>query len=380
MRIKLLLLACLAACLGVTGPTTAPAGPGYDSLIAQLGDADFSVRESASAKLAAAGPDAREALQEASSSGDPETRWRAAALLERLDIPPVPGMAPQGPDYDPGIRLSVRNEGNTRIVDSQHGGRKVHVEQGPDGITMTVHGYINGKPADAQYTAASPQDLKAKSHDAFDLYNDWGRGVFNGVVLNPRVNVNNLQRVSIPQVLVFNPPTDDISKVAVDMLKQMEKAAVNDRTRDRLLQQVQQVKLASETASLISGENKDAQSKAEQEYLKACDELRRLLAAAGLQDPGAELPPPASSRLGVSLGTEMPGQGGLPVMMVQDGSRGSKLGLLPGDLIRAINGKPVTDVRQLRTEVTAQAHLVLTVVRSGKEITLREPEPTASAQ
>jgi hypothetical protein len=53
-------------------------------LIEQLGDADFHVRQQATAELARMGPAALRALKEAARSQDPEVRSRARALLERI--------------------------------------------------------------------------------------------------------------------------------------------------------------------------------------------------------------------------------------------------------------------------------------------------------
>src|ERR1700733_1579999 len=97
------------------GPATAPADHRFDTLIHQLGDEDFKVRDEATARLAKAGEDARAALTQAASSDDPEVRWRAADLLKQLDQP-TPANSDDGLNTPPdAVRIFV-NGGQLNII------------------------------------------------------------------------------------------------------------------------------------------------------------------------------------------------------------------------------------------------------------------------
>ncbi|WP_216900600.1 ChaN family lipoprotein [Synechococcus sp. CCY 9618] len=113
-----------------------------------------------------------------------------------------------------------------------------------------------------------------------------------------------------------------------------------------------------------------------------CDTLRPGLATAvfGI-DPG----PPAGLTLGVYLETH---RGRVEIHQVAPGSLADRSGLLVGDVITAIDGRPATSARQVIDAVAAHPRglpLVLTISRNGRgerrEMVLPSPgrQPTAPA-
>jgi S1-C subfamily serine protease len=111
-------------------------------------------------------------------------------------------------------------------------------------------------------------------------------------------------------------------------------------------------------------------------YNALSDALRQKLEELKLPGPGDALPPPARARLGVSVaapGTDDAVANGVRVTAVSPGSRGEKLGLKNGDIIRKVNGKPVEDAASLRRTLTDNKDpLVLDVERGGVQAVLRE--------
>ena len=106
-------------------------------------------------------------------------------------------------------------------------------------------------------------------------------------------------------------------------------------------------------------------------YNDKSDEFRKLLADLKLPDPGDALPPPARSRLGVSLGGET--VNGVVITRVLPDSRGEKLGLKDRDVITHVNGQRVSnahDIRKILTKTDKPA--VVEVMREGKETRLQE--------
>jgi hypothetical protein len=365
--------------LGAASPTTAPADSQYASLIHQLGDEDFTVREDASAQLLAAGDAVKPALELAARDTDPEISSRARALLDRLSIPPLPGEAPPGVPAPRVLTYRSGLIGDVRVIDLQMNGRTTHIEQGPNGVKMTVTGYLNGQVVTHDYKAADAQGLKEQSPDAYALWEqiggETGRMTFpNGLRLNGGnliINGGNVVIGPPPMPAAPAPPTDDIDKLTQDISRQMQTAKLTNEQRNQVLEQLHQVRLAKEAATgAIAPADSEKQEAA---FLAACDDLRKELAVAGLADPGAELPPPASSRLGISIDSMPTVMGGVHINTVQADSRGEKMGLQPNDFILSVNGKPVTSTTDLRTLVMANKHLVLSVYRTGQTITLTEP-------
>jgi PDZ domain len=341
------------------GPATEPADYQYDALARQLGDDDFAVRENASAKLIQAGPAAMEALKREAEVGNPEGRSRASILLRRLAVPPFPDVAPPGTvAAESGLHIGVSNGPGGRVADVTFQGRSIHIEQDQDGIKMTVSGYLHGKPATAHYEAADAAALRDISPQAYDQWQRWSA---NTSVIQPgNILVNG-------GALVIAPPGDDLAQLAVDLGRQMRQSNFTEPRKAEILAGLQRLSLAkASTDALPAGGDADKRREA---YLTACDDFRRQLAMAGLPDPGAALPPPATARLGAVVDND---PRGVLIKALNDGSRGQKLGLTIGDVVHAVNGQPINSVRELRAAVTAQPNLVLSVTRNGQEITLQE--------
>jgi hypothetical protein len=353
-----LMLVCAA------GPTTAPADASIPALIRQLGNEDYSLREAATAQLLAAGEEAKPALEIAARDSDPEINSRAKSLLDRLTVLPLPGEAPPGVPTAPGLSFHTDLSGDVRTTDLRLNGRITHIEQGPDGVKMTVTGYIDGQLVTHKYTAADPDALNAQSPEAYALWQQMGSG--SGKMYFPGGLTINGGNVIIGPLAPPVPRADDIDKLSQDIVREMQTTKLTDNQRTQVLQQLQQVRLAKLAAGTPADEDKRQAA-----YLNACDDLRKQMAVAGLPDPGPDLPPPASSRLGISLDDTNPM--GLHVTTVQPDSRGQKIGLQAGDFILSENGKRMTSTLDLRKAVMTDKQMILSVNRNGQTITLTEP-------
>jgi hypothetical protein len=356
-----LMLTCCAA-----GPATAPADA-YSTLIHQLGDEDYNVREAASAQLLAAGDEAKSALEVAARDSDPEISSRARSLLNRLTVLPFPQEAPPGVDVPQGLSFGSHISGDTRVTDLRVNGRTTHIEQGPDGVKMTVTGYVNGQLVTHEYRAADADALKAQSPQAFALWEQMGSG--DGQMHLPGGLTITGGTVIIGPPMQPAAQVDNIDKLTQDIVRQMQMTKVTDEQRNQVLEQLQQVRMAKAALAANPGD----EDKNQTAYLKACDDLRKQMAVAGLPDAGPELPPPASVRLGISIGPDGSLLGGVQIVSVQPDSRGEKIGLQKGDVILSVNGKPVTSTLDLRKLVMESKHLTLSVSRGGAGITLTEP-------
>jgi hypothetical protein len=359
-------------------PATEPSDSSISALVEQLGDEDFSVRDAATAKLAADGAIAKGALVEAAKDSDPERSRRAKDLLHRLEVDPFPAPAPMVPGQ-PAIRVGTGMNGNVRVTDATFQGRTTHIEQGPDGITMEVTGILAGQPYTAKYQAVDPDQLKNLSPQAYALWEQLGGGTGRIAFGNLIINGGNLQ---IGQFAPMAAPLDETAQLQQDLIRQMQHTNLTDQQRAHILEQVQRIRLAHEATlpvQVADPSSTAARLQLEKNYLAACDDLRKQLAALGMPDPGADLPPPAASRLGVSVESSS-ATGGIAINLVDPGSRAEKLGLQQGDIIRAINGKTINDIRALRQAVIANPHLILSVIRGGKTITLREDAQASVAQ
>jgi hypothetical protein len=370
-----LLIANGPIALAADSPTTLPSQSDIPNLINQLDADDFATRESAQAKLIDAGPAAKDALVQASKNGSPEQRLRAAEILRRLTTPQMPEAAPVGIAPDAGDSVSVGVDGKT--VDVTSGGRSIHIEQGADGIHMTVSGFIDGKPATQKFDAADPDALKAKSAEAYALWDQWHArdGAVTVVQGNGALIVVRGGLLNLPNGMIPRPPdpADDFSKLTGDAIAEMEKKHFSEEQKGQVLGQIQKVRIAEQAAGTLGPDN----FKAQEEFLKDSDDLRKQLAAEGLPDPGTTLPPPASSRLGVSISNaaDLGAGNGIVINSVQPDSRAQRLGLAAGDVIETINGKAVTTTAELRGMVMANPRVSLTVIRNGQEMKLEETAP-----
>ncbi len=96
----------LLGALALTPALAQDADPDVDSLIEQLGAADFQAREAATEKLIALGPKAVPALEKALLSDDPEVNWRAQQALDSIRNAPSPDQPDQRQEgFPPGMRV-----------------------------------------------------------------------------------------------------------------------------------------------------------------------------------------------------------------------------------------------------------------------------------
>jgi S1-C subfamily serine protease len=109
-------------------------------------------------------------------------------------------------------------------------------------------------------------------------------------------------------------------------------------------------------------------------YSDQCDEFRKTLEQYKL-DPGELLPPPAKTRLGVSISTE---PAGMFIQRVGEKSRAERIGLKPGDQIKKVDGKDVTNIADLRKAASAKEKgLIIEINREGTDLKLEEKEAKA---
>jgi len=123
-------------------------------------------------------------------------------------------------------------------------------------------------------------------------------------------------------------------------------------------------------------EARAASALAMDKYTEQCDEFRKTLEQYKL-DAGEYLPPPAKTRLGVSVSTE---EGRLFVQRISEKSRAERIGLKSGDQIRKVDGKEVSNISELRKAAGSRKKgLILEISRDGADLKLEEKEEKADA-
>ena len=378
-------------------PALTPPGTTTDdiaSLVRQLGDADFRVREEATRRLRAVGKPAMPALREALGSDDPEVCSRADSLLRQIEKPRIP----QGwfRNFNGWRRRDVLRTG-TRIIEVLEGDRRAQVVEGPAGIEITVSGVDDGQSVYVSLRARDADDLRRQDADAYAVYERL-------VGARPNVNIRG-RRLLVPGAPVplpepvpmpvpgrrpaarllplapegglLRPPADDLAALEDRIRQQMEGAGVAAAERQAVMEALRMLRDIQARGQLLPPEDLEAQVR---KYNDLSDALRKKLEELKLPGPGDALPPPARARLGVSvspdsLPPEANGVGGVTVTMVIPGSRGEKLGLRAGDQIRRVNDNRVDDATTLRRVLTeTKEPLVVVVKRPGEAavITLRE--------
>ena len=371
-------LACLllTASPVVRAQDVAPPADGeIAKLVLQLGDADFGTREAASRRLGEIGKPALDALKEAADGADAEIRTRAAALVRRIEKRALPG-GPLGRDAAPAgvrhMRVSVNN-GVKNIV-AQEQDREFVIDEGPDGIEVTVTAVENGQSVTEVYRAKTAAELKETEPDAFAVYERFGAGPAGawalvggaGVALEVRdggmIFDNGIGRLR-----------DDLDELRDRLDKQMRDSRVAaQQARDvlRHLDRLQQFRWGA--AELPA--DQDARI---QEYFRASDALRKKLADLKLDAADDVLPPPPNQRLGVQLNlVPDPLTGEVTRLLIQTvvaDSRAARIGLKGGDVVLKINDNPVRSTKDIR-DVLAQSKgpLVVEVRRADKALKLTE--------
>ena len=371
-------LACLllTASPVVRAQDVAPPADGeIAKLVLQLGDADFGTREAASRRLGEIGKPALDALKEAADGADAEIRTRATALVRRIEKRALPG-GPLGRDAAPAgvrhMRVSVNN-GVKNIV-AQEQDREFVIDEGPDGIEVTVTAVENGQSVTEVYRAKTAAELKETEPDAFAVYERFGAGPAGawalvggaGVALEVRdggmIFDNGIGRLR-----------DDLDELRERLDKQMRDSRVAaQQARDvlRHLDRLQQFRWGA--AELPA--DQDARI---QEYFRASDALRKKLADLKLDAADDVLPPPPNQRLGVQLNlVPDPLTGEVTRLLIQTvvaDSRAARIGLKGGDVVLKINDNPVRSTKDIR-DVLAQSKgpLVVEVRRADKALKLTE--------
>lgn len=324
-------------------------------LIDQLGDNDFKKREEASRQLLARGPSALPALKEALQREDFEIVSRARALISKIQGAIVPG----GPlDPNQPLRLRIGFENGARILTVRQGdSRIIRIVQGPDGIIMSVTGRgADGVLTTQEFRAADVQQLRADSPDACDVYEQCIAVDPVGLRLRPPVRIDPRP---IPAGWMIGPAAapDELDLLRVRLEGQMRRNRVDAGDREKILGELEQLAAARGAEDM-------------QRYAAHSDALRKTLDELKL-DPGDLLPPPAKSRLGVSVAPDL--DGNLAVRRIARDSRAAKLGLQVGDVILRIEGEAIRDIAGLRRAVSAkEAELTLEVNRDGRDVKLTE--------
>jgi hypothetical protein len=259
-------------------------------------------------------------------------------------------------------RMQIRaGEPGERIITVNEGGREVEIKDGPDGITMTVRGLVDGQPGSEEYVAGSAEQLREDNPEAYEIYERWAGAVgpdviFNGGLGGGRVIING--GLLLPQV------PDEIDQLRSRLDKQMRDVNLKEADRDEVNKALE--KLAGARMDLVAGMDK---------YTAQCDEVRKTLEQYKL-DPGDLLPPPAKTRLGVSISSDT---GRLFVQKVGENSRAQRIGLQAGDVIRKVDGQDVENVGDLRRLVGAkESGLVVEITRAGDEVKLVEKAPATT--
>lgn len=121
--------------------------------IGKLASDEFAVREEATEKLASCGPAARKALEEAAESGDPEVRFRARTALGRIGRG---GTAFASPEEKGAV--------------SRRAATSVSIEQGPQGIRISVTEDLDGKSGKTVYEAPDRETFRKKHPEIFEKY------------------------------------------------------------------------------------------------------------------------------------------------------------------------------------------------------------------
>ena len=126
------------------------------------------------------------------------------------------------------------------------------------------------------------------------------------------------------------------------------------------------------------------------EWEKNLDDNKDFTFASGVRPPGDYLwitrpnpPEKKRPRIGVILSTESPGQEGLEIERVIPGSPAEKAGLLPGDRLKAVEGKEIKALREVHEALAEKGwgkEITLTILRGEetKKVTVTLPQSTTN--
>ncbi len=230
---------------------------------------------------------------------------------------------------------------------------------------MTVTGFLDGQHATEEFTAKDFAQLKEENPTAADLYEEYNGRMGQGVILRGPVRING-------GIVQFNGVGGGVFPVPVappDELEQL-RAHLDKQITANKLKEDQRAEVLKGLDALVEARNNSRLAGMEK-YSDQCDEFRKTLGQLKL-DAGEFLPPPAKSRLGVTILTE---EGQLVVKEVGDNSRAQRIGLKAGDLILKVDGKEIAAIGDLRKAATSKEKgLVFEISRDGAEMKLEEKE------
>jgi hypothetical protein len=226
-------------------------------LIKQLGSDDFATRDAASNELLKIGPEALPALKEALKSEDPSIQSYAEYLVPKIAggregrrtrangrgqmaaagqfgiAANRAGAADLVAARNGRMTMNMTANNGVRTANITDGDRQVKIEDGPDGIRMSVTDNDNGKAVQKDYEAKSIEEMRKEQPEAaqiYDKYMNRGRGM--GINANARV-----MRLT-PPALDDNGLNDDVRRQIGDA----QKLGDRDRAVQLQLQQDRRVR------------------------------------------------------------------------------------------------------------------------------------------
>lgn len=345
-------------------------------LIEQLSDEDFRVREGAFERLKQIGAPALPALEAAREGQDAEAASRADALIRLADRRSTLFGRTRNPDPRgiAGHRVHVSVINGMRVTEVFEGDQRIRISESPNEVHLSITAIEEGRQVTEQVRARDTAELQEKNPDAYAVYERWsgrGHGPVGLVPGGRRLPAGIRGPIIIRQAPLALPnPADDLITLRRDVRRQMIDANVPADRQREVLRRIDDLQAMQDDIPPDGAEG-DARMRA---YNAKSDELRTLLAELKLPDPGEALPPPAKSRLGISL---KPQGGAIVVSRVLEGSRAAKMGIEADDVILRVNNKIVKDAKDLRRIVTdALEPLVIEGLREGKALKLEEkPNP-----
>jgi hypothetical protein len=341
------------------GPATMPAGElaeRIDALVEQLDDPNPPTRESATAQLIAIGPPAIGAVETATRAQAPEARVRAAIVLREIAAAPA---------------FRVHIQGDIKIVDVREPRRCVHIRRDSAGIEVTIDRVRDQNWVRSTTRAPTPQTLQ-RDLPAYLAYVRFGGGAGASWVY---LNVHTSSDFELAAPVDSGNPRD-IGRYIDLLFQQMQSARTPEVDQRQVLGMIEQMLTLRDDDAEPSIARREA---LDAEYLRRSDALRERLADLHLPDPGEVLPIPAKYRLGIALYPNPSAESqGLVVTEVMPDSRARRIGLRPGDVVRAVDGKPaasVDDVRHAMVQATGPVHIQ--IERGGTPMRLNEPAADA---
>jgi hypothetical protein len=335
-------------------------------LVVQLGDPEFEKREAATRALRNYGKAALPYLKQALTDPDVEVVSRAQALIRKAEVRALPG----GP-FDPAAdlrptRVRMSASGGARVLEVSDPHRDIRISQSADALVVTVTGDVDGERVTEEYSAKDADALKKDNPEVYALYERWtGPGNGPGFILRGPMRIGGNNGAAAVQLIgpgmVAGPAgaPDELDLLRLRLEKQFREQKVPEADRDTVLAELNKLSDAR-----LAGDMEG--------YVAKADEMRKTMEKHKL-DAGDLLPPPAKTRLGVSIQQGLAADGGLTVQRVAEKSRGERIGLQVGDVIKQVDGKAVGSVAELRRADSAkEAGIVVEVSRDGKDVKLEE--------